>query len=159
MTKESYIEELIRTLQLAPLEAEGGMVRETYRGSLGSAIFYLLTGNGYSHLHRLQGDEMYHFYDGDPVELVELIPDGSVRVTVLGKDLAAGQKVQHLIPGGNWQGSCLLKKEDGYALLGTTMWPGYRNEEYEHGDREVLLSEYPEAEAYIMRLTGEPKYR
>ena len=159
MTTESYLEELIRTLKLVPLEVEGGMMCQTYASGLGSAIYYLLTGDGYSHFHRLQGDEMYHFYDGDPVELVELLPDGGVQVTVLGKDITAGQQVQHLVPGGNWQGSCLMKKDVGYALLGTTMWPGYRSEEYEHGEKETLLSAYPEAGEYIRRLTGETKYR
>ena len=159
MTKEAHVEELIRLLQLAPLEVEGGMVRETYATDRGSAIFYLLAGDGYSHFHRLKGDEMYHFYDGDPVELVELTAEGGVRVTILGRDLAAGQKIQHLVPAGNWQGSSLFRKDTGYALLGTTMWPGYSAEEYEHGDREELLSAYPDAAEQIVRLTGETKYR
>lgn len=70
---------------------------------MGSAIYFMLTGQGYSHLHRLCTDEVYHFYSGDPVELLELLPDGTSRVTVLGSDLCAGQEVQHVVPAGAWQ--------------------------------------------------------
>lgn len=158
-------EEIIEKLGLVPLENEGGLVLETYRSpfvtgdgeSTMSAIFYMLRGGSFSHLHRLRGDELYHFYMGDPVELTELLPDGGVRTTVLGGDIAGGEVVQHLVPGGNWQGSCL--KEGGeWALLGTTMSPAYTVEEYEHGDAGELLKLYPSAAEEIARLTGDLKY-
>ena len=124
----------------------------------GTAIYYLLTGEAFSHLHRLTGDEMYHFYLGDPVELTELLADGTVRTTLLGQDILAGQSVQHLVPAGNWQGS-RLAEGGSWALMGTTMCPGYTDECYEHGDAKVLKSQYPEAEGIIARLTGEAKYQ
>lgn len=156
---------LIELLELEPLPEEGGMTRQTYFSSKkigeepgGTCIYYLLSGEAFSHLHRLTGDEIYHFYLGDPVELVELLPDGRVKTTILGSDILGNQKVQHLVPAGHWQGSRLA---DGgsWALMGTTMCPGYTDACYEHGDAEVLKGQYPEAEEAIQKLTGEAKYR
>ena len=108
------IQKIIDILGLTPLSQEGGLFRSSYRSpgkvdgrDMGSAIYFMLTGQGYSHLHRLCTDEVYHFYSGDPVELLELLPDGTSRVTVLGSDLCAGQEVQHVVPAGAWQGSRL----------------------------------------------------
>lgn len=156
--------ELIAALGLEPLPGEGGMSAQTYLSryqidgkAAGTAIYYLLTGEAFSHLHRLTGDEMYHFYLGSPVELTELLPDGTVHATVLGQDIAHGQCVQHLVPAGVWQGSRLLPGGD-WALLGTTMWPGYTPECYEHGDADALTAQYPQAAEAIARLTGEAKF-
>lgn len=158
-------EQVIEALGLVPLSEEGGLVLETYRSTAttaegdaaGTAIFYLLRGSSFSHLHRLRGDELYHFYLGDPVELVELKPDGSMEKTILGNDILHGEQLQHLVPDGTWQGSHLAEGGS-WALMGTTMCPGYRAEEYEHGDAETLLRMYPSAEEEIRKLTGDVKY-
>lgn len=156
-------QDVIRLLDMVPLGQEGGMVKETWKSkkkdhgiSEGSAIYYLLTEDSFSHLHRLTGEEVYHFYMGDPVELCELMPDGSTKFTVLGTDLFKGQVPQHVVEGGVWQGS-RLKEGGKWALLGTTMCPAYSEKEYEHGNREELLKKYPDAAAYIRKLTGEVK--
>lgn len=160
-THEMTAEQVIEALGLVPLDIEGGLVLETYRSeartesgeAAGSAIYYMLRDDTFSHLHRLTGDEIYHFYLGDPVELVELTAQGEVRKTVLGSDILNGQCPQHLVPAGNWQGSHL--KEGGrFALLGTTMCPAYRQDGYEHGNAEKLLREYPEAAEEIRLFTG-----
>ena len=143
-------EKLIQLLGLEPLEEEGGLVRQTYVSPFrtaddkggsdrcGTAIYYMLRGEAFSHMHRLTGDEMYHFYLGDPVELLELFPDGTWSVTILGRDLQAGQKLQHLVKAGTWQGSRLVKGGGG-ALLATTNWPGYTDASYTHGKAEELI--------------------
>ena len=163
--KKPTAEQLIQMLGLSPLPEEGGMTVQTYYSDKkigdepgGTAIYYLLSGQAYSHLHRLTGDEMYHFYLGDPVELVELLPDGTAKITVLGQDVLAGQKVQYMVPAGHWQGS-RLKEGGDWALLGTTMCPGYTDACYEHADAEELKKQYPEAISAIDRLTGEPIYK
>lgn len=162
----SKADEIIRRLKLEPLEREGGLFRSTYRSpgkmgekDMGSAIYFMLTGRGYSHMHRLVTDEVYHFYSGDPVELLELLPDGSAQVTILGADICAGQQVQYVVRAGNWQGSHLT---DGgtYALMGTTMSPGFEPSDYEHAERpEELIRQYPQAQELIRQLTGETTYR
>jgi predicted cupin superfamily sugar epimerase len=101
---------LIDLLGLQPLPREGGYYRETYRSpdrlsvhdgfgkSASTAIYYLLTAETFSALHRLPTDEVYHFYRGDPVHLLQLPPDGPGRVVVLGTDLVAGQQPQCVVP-------------------------------------------------------------
>ena len=168
--KREEIDYIIRKLELIPLAQEGGLVKQTYVSDFragedavgsdrcGTAIYYMLTGNAFSHMHKLTDDEMYHFYLGDPVELLELFPDGTWKVTVLGQDLTAGQEVQHLVKAGTWQGSRLVPGGTG-ALLATTNWPGYTDETYTHGDAEVLTEQYPGAAELIRTLTGEVIYR
>jgi predicted cupin superfamily sugar epimerase len=147
--------DVIERLGLIPHPREGGFFRETWRseGSLrpggpyagersqGTAIYYLLTPDTYSALHRLPGDEVFHFYLGDPVEMLELLPDGSSRTTVLGAGLE-GMVPQHVVPGGVWQGSRLRKGGD-WALLGTTMAPGFSYDDYEEADAAVI-SAFPD---------------
>ena len=157
-------QEIAQLLNLSPLDQEGGMFRRTWESrelwqnkAAGSSIYFLLTANSFSHLHRLPSDEVYHFYLGDPVELTLLGPDGEVKKITLGRDLRAGQVPQAVAPAGWWQGSRLLP--DGqYALLGTTMSPGYVDEDYEHGDAAHLKTLYPSASEVIDRLTGEAIY-
>ena len=142
---------VIEKLGLVPLEQEGGMFCRTYESTTSAtggtpacaAIYYLLRGDDFSHLHRLSVDEMYHFYLGDPVELIELLPGETGRKTILGHGIDRGQQVQKLVRAGTWQGAALA---DGgsWALLGTTTCPAYSQECYEHGDGPYLAAEYPE---------------
>jgi predicted cupin superfamily sugar epimerase len=158
-------ERLIALLNLTPLPIEGGYFSQTYLASeqiaaaalpgrytgarpFGSAIYYLLHGAEFSALHRLQSDEVYHFYLGDPVEMLLLYPDGHHRVEILGPNLEQAQGLQLVVPHGVWQGSHLLAA-GGWALLGTTMAPAYQQEDFEPGDRATLLRQYPQARALI----------
>src|SRR5271165_2124106 len=128
-------------LQLTPLDVEGGFFRETYRSrwqisaeylpegvrgarSLATAIYYLLTPESYSALHRLPGPEVFHFYLGDPVEMLQLDENGTGRIILLGQDVLGGQVVQTVVAGKVWQGS-RLRPGGRFALLGTTMTPGF----------------------------------
>ena len=115
-------EELIRHLKLEPHPKEGGWFRETYRSdesatglasrypgprSVGTCIYYLLTPTTVSALHRLKSDEIFHFYLGDPVRMLQLWPGGEARTVAIGNDLTRGQSPQVLAPRGVWQGSRL----------------------------------------------------
>ena len=155
------VDRIIEQLGLAPLEQEGGLFANTYvsetetaeGAAAGSAIYYLLRDNAFSHMHRLTGDEIYHFYLGDPVELLTLLPDGTAERVLLGHDVLHGCSVQHLVKAGVWQGSRLAPGGT-WALLGTTMCPGYSDAGYEHGDRDALLAQYPGFARQIDSLTG-----
>ena len=159
------IEKIIDKLNLQPLEEEGGMHRQTYVGKLNNdkkpsstAIYYLLTKDSFSHLHRLPYDEIWHFYGGDTVDLFELLPDGSHKTTKLGSDVINNEEPQRIVYAGAWMGARLAKGGK-YALLGTTMAPGYIHDDYEHGDRNKLVAQYPEAEEDIKKYTGKPVYK
>jgi len=117
-----------------------------------TAIYYLLTPETFSAIHRLQSDEIFHFYLGDPVEMLQLGPEGKTEIATLGPDLARGMKLQHVVAGGTWQGSRLL--EGGrYALLGTTVVPGFDYQDFELGARSALQDQYPRFSSLIGRLT------
>jgi predicted cupin superfamily sugar epimerase len=152
--------EVIERLGLVPLEGEGGLYRQTWtlsggpgdRSPLATAIYYFLTPDTFSELHQLHADEIYHFYLGDPVELTTLALDGSVGRHLLGPDLRAGMAVQLVVPAGTWQGS-RLRDGGEWALLGTTMAPGFDPARYVQGSRASLLGSYPSAAAEIAALT------
>jgi predicted cupin superfamily sugar epimerase len=158
-------QDIINRLNLEPLPLEGGMFRSTYRSPLmigekhaGTAIYYLLTENSYSHMHRLCTDEVFHFYLGDPIELLELFPDGTSRKVILGQDIMNGQEVQAVVNAGSWQGSRVIPGGR-FALIGTTMSPGYAQSDYEHGRAEDLIALYPDRKDMIEKLCGETIYR
>lgn len=161
-------DDLRQSLGLVPLEPEGGWFAETYRAgstvpvvdgagagatrSLASAIYYLLTPATFSALHRLRSDELFHFYLGDPVELIQLLPGGEGRLQVLGTDLAAGMRPQLLVPRGVWQGA-RLRAGGALALLGTTMAPGFDPADFELGVRSELEAAYPAFQEWVRALT------
>ena len=156
-------EDVIAALGLEPHPLEGGFFRETYRTAqkvhgqerpLATAIYYLLTDRSCSAMHRLPGDELFHFYLGDPVRQLHLRPNGSGEVVTLGADVLAGQRPQALVPGGVWQGACLAPGGR-LALLGTTMSPGFAYPDYQTGDRAELTRQYPQFAEMIGALTRE----
>jgi uncharacterized protein len=119
--------------------------------SLSTAIYYLLTPASFSAIHKVPGDEMFHFYGGDPVEMLELHPDGSSRTIILGLEISKGMKFQHNVAGGVWQGSRLLSGGE-YALLGTTMAPGFDYADFVKGNVNELVAKYPAQAARIRDL-------
>lgn len=144
--------DVIRLLDLRPHPVEGGHFRETYRSSHSTAIYYLLEGAGVSEMHRLPGDEIYHFYAGDPLETLLLFPDGSGRIVTVGTDLAAGQVPQLVIPGEVWQGSTRVNGQYGWSLIGATMAPGFEYADYARGEQATLSVGWPAfAEAIATR--------
>lgn len=155
-------QEIIELLHLEPLEMEGGYFRQNYRNKaswnehkpMSTAIYFLLTPETYSCLHRLPNDEVYHFYLGDPVELLVLDDAGQGSVHTLGSDLVAGMLVQTAVPAGAWQGSRLLSGGS-WALLGTTMAPGFTDDDFTVMTPETaqaLIAQRPELETLIRAL-------
>jgi uncharacterized protein len=149
----SIVAQLIAHYQLKPLPVEGVLLSNSYRSAHASAIIGLYCHEPPSHssFHRLDSDELWHFYQGDPLRLLLLAPDGSSRVLVLGPDWAAGQLRQCLVPAGTWQAGELCPGGH-YALFGCTMAPGFHAAGFEGGTAAVLLTQYPERHDDILRL-------
>ncbi len=155
--------ELKKLLNLEPHPVEGGSFRRTYTsaGSVklprgerptGTAIYYLLEPGTFSEMHVLDSDEIFHFYLGDPVEMLQLHPDGRSALFTLGPDLQAGQHVQLIVPAGVWQGTRLIG--DGtVALLGCTVTPGFDFADYRGGSYAELAAKWPEQAKRIKALT------
>jgi predicted cupin superfamily sugar epimerase len=162
------VADLVRQLGLQP-HPEGGYFRETYRAaeaiegsalprrfggqrSISTAILFLLEAGQSSRLHRIKADEVWHFYAGDPLIVVEIDAAGRLQTTRLGGNLAEGAVYQHVVPAGTWFGA--TPAEDGrFALVGCTVAPGFDFADFELADRTRLLAEYPAHHDWIARLT------
>jgi predicted cupin superfamily sugar epimerase len=164
-------QQIISALQLRPHPIEGGHFRETYRASgmvpasllppgyppegsrsLGTSIYYLLTPETFSEMHRLPTEEVFHFYLGGPVRMLQLMADGSGREVIIGPDILVGQQPQVIVPAGVWQGSALEPGVE-FALLGATMAPGFDYADYEQGRSADLVARYLAYGDAIRRLT------
>lgn len=163
-------DQVIQALDLKPLPGEGGYFSETYRASYttqnvnvpggqlanrsaSTAIYYMVTPQTFSALHRLPQDEVFHFYMGEPAELFVIFPNGQHQLFVLGDDIAKGQRPQVVVPAGSWQGTRLRQGSSGFALLGTTVAPGFEFADMELGKRDELLSKYPDKRDFVLRYT------
>jgi predicted cupin superfamily sugar epimerase len=163
-------EDVKKLLGLKPHPREGGWYVRTYEAvetvgaeafgdgrypsarRTGTAIYYLLEPETFSEMHRLKSDEVFHFYAGDAVEMLQLTADGKGAVVVIGNDLLRGQRPQVVVERAVWQGSRLV--EGGrWALLGCTVSPGFEFEDYEAEGRAWLCDGWPEFSEKIAMLT------
>jgi predicted cupin superfamily sugar epimerase len=162
-------EQIIKFFKMQPLRQEGGFYVETYRcaerikkaalpgrfsgeRNLGSVILYLLTAKTISLLHRLKSDEIFHFYFGHPVTMLQLHPDGKSEIITLGHNILKEQKVQVLVGAGVWQGA-FVQPGGKFSLLGCSVAPGFEEEDFELGNRNDLLDKYPDLREMILKLT------
>jgi predicted cupin superfamily sugar epimerase len=163
--------QIIEFFAMKPLPREGGYYVETYRSrdkigkaalpekyvgerNLATAILYLITPDAFSALHRIITDEIFHFYLGDAVTMLQLHPDGTSEIITLGHDVLNGQRIQVTVPAGTWQGGC-LNGGGRFALMGTTVAPGFESADFELGARDEMLEGYPDQRDLILRLTRE----
>ncbi|MBL8874306.1 MAG: cupin domain-containing protein [Phycisphaerae bacterium] len=175
---------IVELLDLVPLPAEGGYFRETYRSgekipsdalpgryqsrdcgrNHSTQIYFLLAPGVVSLMHLVQSDETFHHYAGDAVEQLQIFPDGSAKVVVIGGDLEAGERPQVVVPRGVWQG-CRIQDRvvpagasgnsggpAGYALLGCTVSPGFEWADFRLGTHEEMLALCPNADGKVADL-------
>lgn len=153
---------VIEHYQLELLPVEGTLYTSTYRSSLctangtplSTAIIGLYSDAplSVSCFHRLQHDEIWHVYGGDPFILVLLHPDGSSEEILMGTNPLAGQRVQFVVPAQTWQAGFMLFGGR-YSLYGCTIAPGFTGSCFEAGLAEELIAKYPTRAATILRLS------
>lgn len=158
---DPHVRRLVDHLGLTPLPVEGTFFVSTYRsatelpggGPVGTAMIGLYSADPPSRslFHRLTFDETWHAYGGDPLRLVLLHPDGSDEEVVLGGDVLAGERVQHVVPAGTWQAGELVAGGS-WALFGCTMAPGFTGMCFEGGRAADLLATHPARADDIARL-------
>ena len=162
-------QKIIDMYRLVPLTDEGGYYRETYRSkeflsanklpgryigdrSYYSSIYYLLTSETKSLVHRIKSDEVFHFYSGYPVEMLQLYPEGDGKTITLGNSIIDGDEFQLRVSNGVWMGM-QLKPGGEYALMGTSVSPGFEFDDLELASRDILIRDYPEFKNKILELT------
>ena len=141
-------DEVISLFSLSPLPMEGGFYRQTIKTKHYSAIYYLVKPESFSAFHRLSFDEVWHFYAGDPAIQMQLLPGGEVKLFKLGRSTDNSRLPQLLSPAHCWQATRLVPGGR-WALFGTTMAPPYSEDDYQHGDSDILISKYPAYEQQI----------
>ncbi|MDO6437780.1 cupin domain-containing protein [Cyclobacterium sp. 1_MG-2023] len=159
---------IIDTLGLVA-HPEGGFYKETYRShgeinenslpdnykgkrNYSTCIYFLLTSNNFSAFHRINQDEIWHFYDGSPIRLHTLSATGVHEEHIIGKDIFNGQVPQFIVPGGFWFAAEVIHK-DSYSLVGCTVSPGFNFNDFELIKRETLVTFFPKHKKLIARLT------
>lgn len=150
MDNTPTIEQIVSLYNLKP-HPEGGFYNETYRSATGfetkqgarvasTAILFLITSDSISHFHRLTADEGWHYHLGDPLRLLEITAEGELIETIMGRDILSGQKLQHIVPAGNWFAST---SKGAYSLVGCTVSPGFEFSDFEMAKKEDLKALFP----------------
>jgi uncharacterized protein len=115
-------------------------------------IYFLLEKEQFSALHRIQSDELWHFYAGDSLIIYEIETSGNLVTHVLGTDPEKNQQLFTYVKAGSWFGAA-LPADSGFALVGCTVSPGFDYDDFEMADRETLAHQYPRHCALIKSLT------
>ncbi len=144
---------------------EGGYFRQTYKSdmqftlpgydgprSAGTAIYYLLKSGQLSAFHRLKSDEVWHFYTGSALALHLIDTGGRLGRVLLGNDFSRGQAFQAVVRAGTWFATSVVRQRS-YSLVGCTVAPGFEYRDWELGDRETLVREYPAHRKTIEKYT------
>ncbi|CAM1373113.1 conserved hypothetical protein [Tenacibaculum litopenaei] len=148
---------------------EGGYFKETYRSSeliaktalppvfsgprnYATSIYFLLTSEKFSAFHKINQDEIWHFYTGSSIYLHIIAPDGSYTKVTIGNRLEDDELPQFVVPAGHWF-AAEVSTPNSYAFTGCGVAPGFDFEDFQLPSRAVLCEEFPQHTALITRLT------
>jgi predicted cupin superfamily sugar epimerase len=162
---ENVTADEIKTLLKLEPNATCGFIRETYKSDLsiapgelpapfadgrplGTALYFMVTPEAPVKLHRIKNDQLYHYYLGDPIEVLMLRGNGDSELVVVGPNIVGGQLLQLFIPGDTFHTARVTGKHR-WFLGGSTEWPGVvqRDKDVELGDVEELAAKYPDCAA------------
>lgn len=158
----------IEKLSLIP-HREGGHFSEIYRcdesaivkrvgeasdvkRNFSTAIYFLLRSGEMNALHRIKSDEVWHFYDGSPLIVYEIDPDGNLKENILGLNAEKGERPVIVIKAGNWFCAELMET-DSFTLAGCTVSPGFDFEDFELANRSELSESFPQHKEFIEKFT------
>lgn len=157
-------QDYIHFLNLLP-HPEGGYYKETYRSLLSESfsgfegqrnvytgIYFLIEKTNFSAFHKIKSDEMWHFYGGDALEVIEITNNGELKITIIGANIKNQEHLQYTVPAGHWFGS-RVKKGGEFSLVGCTVAPGFDFKDFEMAKRNELIKDYPNYQSIITELT------
>ena len=160
MKNEQY---WIEKLQLEK-HPEGGYFKETYRSkeevinrngaqrSASTGIYFLMTDSAFSAFHKIESDEMWHFYDGAALSVYMIRANGELEILKIGNDIENGEQLQGVVPAGCWFAS-KVDVPNAFSLVGCTVAPGFDFDGFVMAERETLTQEYPAHATIIKELT------
>ena len=146
-------QEIIEKLHLEP-HPEGGYYRQLYGNDASgkkdvSTIYYMLTDSDKSAFHRLHGvTEIWYYHSGEPLNIYVIDIDGKLTVHKLSPD----DEMQVVILPEQWFAAELPSKK-GYCLVGCAVAPAFSFENFELGQKEALMQQFPQYAELIERLT------
>lgn len=160
-------QQLIEQYELQP-HPEGGYYKRTYCSDelmkaaslperfagdryFSTAIYFLLEGKQFSAFHRIQSDELWHFYAGDGLHIYVIHPDGRTELLQLGSEISNGSSFQHVVKAGCWFASKPVT-ENGFAFVGCTVAPGFDFADFEMAEKNELLNLFPQHREWIQEL-------
>ncbi|MBZ9628553.1 cupin domain-containing protein [Psychroflexus sp. CAK1W] len=164
LTKEQLIKRL--NLQKHP---EGGYFKETYRSeitipgsslplefesarSVSTCIYFMLTSDEFSAFHKVNQDEAWHFYTGDTISLHMISPEGYYSNIKIGSDFSSDETPQFIVPAQHWF-AAEIENNEGFALVGCTVAPGFDFNDFELAEQEQLQNKFPKHSDLIKKLT------
>ena len=133
--------QLIRDLGLQP-HPEGGHYAEVHRSPAVTSIYFLLGAGETSRWHRVRSEEIWHFYEGAPLELLQLTPAGTDLERITLGPFEDRQRPVHCVPADHWQAA---RSRGAYTLVGCTVAPAFRFSDF------ALLKDSPALAAAIGR--------
>ena len=168
MNIANEIEKIIDNLNLLP-HPEGGFYRETYRSdglidghhlsndfsgerNYCTAIYFLLTSSTFSAFHRINQDEIWHFYKGSPIKLHIISAEGKYSNAIIGNNFEKDELPQYVVKAKDWFAAEVVN-DNSYSLVGCTVSPGFNFKDFELPARARLISEYPQYHDIITKLT------
>ncbi len=156
----------VKKISLIP-HPEGGFYKEVYRSAeaasaeslperfsternYSTAIYYLLESGDFSAFHRIKSDEIWHFYDGEPLNIYIIDNNGALTIKTLGLSEKDNVYPQVIVPATTWFAA---KPVGSFTLAGCTVSPGFDFHDFEMADNKSLKEKYPEHSEIIDKLT------
>ncbi len=148
---------------------EGGYYKETYRSNgiiknenlsdhfiedrnYSTSIYFLLTSDTFSAFHKINQDEIWHFYLGTTLKLHMISPNGKYSFVLIGNNLAEEERPQFVVPAQYWFAAEVLEKNS-FAFTGCTVAPGFDFKDFVLPKRKELIELFPNLEEIITKLT------
>jgi len=164
------IDKIIKKLQLKP-HPEGGYFKEVYRSkgfinkrslpsefsgkrNYSTSIYFMLTSDDFSAFHRINQDEIWHFYKGSPIKLHLISDKGEYSNVIIGNNLEREETLQYIVFAKYWFAAEVINKND-YSLVGCTVSPGFDFNDFLLPKREQLVALFPKHKNIITKLTSE----
>jgi len=119
----------------------------------GSALYFMVTPTAPVRLHRIRSDQLYHYYLGDPLEVLLLRSDGTTDRVVVGPNLRGGEHLQLFIPGDTFHTARVMGRRR-WFLGASTEWPGVVPADVETGNVEEPAAKYPSIAADLRAIAA-----